>query len=222
MAAVPVITCPACAKRFKGREGLEGKKIRCPACGHAFIVQMGGKGKPESSREGAPTKAPAKAGAKAPAQAPPAPEPPPPDQEVDEEGNPYGVTTLDLRPRCPSCANELVSEDALICVYCGYNTQTRTTGKTKKVIGLTFGDRLKWLLPGLGGLAGILILYFGFLFYCLALPGMLPKDSWTQMFVHESMRLWIGIMVLGGIWAVALFGHKRLVFEPTPPEVEKE
>src|SRR5262249_12001216 len=67
-----------------------------------------------------------KPAAKAAAETPKAPPAKKPHQDDEDEGihaNPYGVTTLDLTPRCPHCANEMVSEEAIICVYCGYNTQ---------------------------------------------------------------------------------------------------
>jgi len=37
-AAAPVITCPDCKKRFKGKPELVGKKIKCPGCSKAFVV----------------------------------------------------------------------------------------------------------------------------------------------------------------------------------------
>ncbi len=212
MAATPVITCPECKKKFKGKEGLEGKKIRCPACGHAFIVEMAVEGKVDSSPAAVRAKAPATAAAPAPKGAL--------DEEPDED--PYGVTTPDLAPRCPNCANELESADALICLFCGYNTQTRKAGKTKKVVALTFGDHFLWLLPGLSCALGILFLYLFNLFYGLVLPGILEYDSWVQMFNHESLRLWICLISLAVIWGLGYYAHKRLIFEPKPPEQVKE
>ncbi|MCI0463650.1 MAG: zinc-ribbon domain-containing protein [Gemmataceae bacterium] len=214
MAATPVITCPECKKKFKGKEGLQGKKIRCPACSHAFIVEMMSEGKVDSSPAAAQAKEPAKAAAPKPSKAFLD------EDEADE--NPYGVVTPDLAPRCPNCANELESADALICLYCGYNTQTRKTGKTKKVLALTGGEHFLWLLPGLSGALGIFLLYLANLIYCIALPGILEYDSWVQMFNHESMRLWISLISLAVIWVLGYYAHKRLIFEPKPPEQLKD
>src|SRR5437016_13861620 len=73
----------------------------------------------------------------APPAEPPQPAAPPRprgphDDLFDEDGNPYGVTTLDLSPRCPNCANELTSADALTCLHCGYNTQTAKLATAQK------------------------------------------------------------------------------------------
>ena len=38
MADSPIITCPECRKKFKGKPGLEGKKIKCPLCTKPFVV----------------------------------------------------------------------------------------------------------------------------------------------------------------------------------------
>ena len=40
MAASPPITCPSCAKEFKSKADLRGKRIRCPFCSESFIVPM--------------------------------------------------------------------------------------------------------------------------------------------------------------------------------------
>src|SRR5262245_62145136 len=115
MAATSVITCPECNKKFKGREDLVGRRVRCPNCDHGFIVQNLAQDKVDSEGAPAPREAvtarePVAAPAAVPAAAPP-PEPPKParsrlDEELEADSNPYGVSTLDLSPRCPNCANE--------------------------------------------------------------------------------------------------------------------
>jgi predicted Zn finger-like uncharacterized protein len=223
MAATSVITCPECGKRFKGRDDLEGRKVRCPNCGHGFIVQSLATDKIESEEDQAAREAVAALLAPTPASAAEDPKPKPYfDEEEEQNSNPYGVSTLDLAPRCPNCANELESADALICLHCGYNTQTRTLAKTKKVVETVSAERFSWLLPGLICAASIFLLFLFQLFYCFALPGMISKDSWVNMFNHESMRLWIGLMVLGLMWGLGIFAHKRLIFHPTPPEKEMD
>src|SRR6516225_3042956 len=137
MAARTIITCPECNKKFKGKEDLHGKKIRCPFCKEPFVVADAEEDDehatipPRGSGKGAAKKADGKAPAALPAGRES-------DDEFDQASNPYGVTKLDLAPRCPNCANEMESEEAVVCLFCGYNTLTRTWGKTKKVFALTF------------------------------------------------------------------------------------
>ncbi len=218
MAATFVITCPECGKKFKGRAELQGRRVRCPNCGHGFIVQTQAQDKVESDEDRIGL---AEEPAPPPQPAPAAEEPrikSALDEELEAGSNPYGVTTLDLSPRCPNCANELTSAEARICLHCGYDTLTRTIGKTEKTIEHTSGERFLWLLPGLLCAFGIFLLFLLQLFYCFALPGMIDKDSWVNMFNHESMRLWIGLMLLGVMWGLGQFAYKRLIFHPNPPE----
>jgi DNA-directed RNA polymerase subunit RPC12/RpoP len=216
MAVTSVITCPECAKKFKGREELQGKRVRCPNCGHGFIVQSLAHDKVDSQEEPEPALA-----AEPPSPALAAEEPhikSALDEELEAGSNPYGVTTPDLAPRCPNCANELESADARICLHCGYDTLTRRIGQTKKLLEHTGNERFLWLLPGLLCAFGVFLLFLLQLFYCFALPGIISKDSWANMFNHESMRLWIGLMLLGVMWGLGTFAHKRLIFNPHPPE----
>jgi DNA-directed RNA polymerase subunit RPC12/RpoP len=226
MAATPIITCPECDKKFKGKEDLQGKKIRCPFCKQAFVVPV---------NEEEETVAPARAGAKAaaagkkPAQkdkAPPSPPKPPAVQvpankgeEGEEEAgsNPYGITHLDLAPRCPNCANEMESEEAVVCLFCGYNTLSRTWGKTDKVIEHTFRDYFFHLLPGLLCLLFILSGVAGVIYYCLVLPDI-KKWGWLGFTDHESTRLWMATLVLFFSWPAGLYAFNRLVMHAKPPD----
>ena len=125
MADSPVITCPECRKKFKGKGNLEGKKIKCPLCAKAFVV-------PVEKVESTQTKAmDAELRAETPSATPLAFA----DDDEDTDVNPYGVTELDVAPRCPNCANLMADEKAFICLFCGYNTLTREVGKTEKTIG---------------------------------------------------------------------------------------
>jgi len=38
MAEKPVVTCPACEKKFKAKADVRGKKILCPFCDQSFVV----------------------------------------------------------------------------------------------------------------------------------------------------------------------------------------
>src|SRR5262249_10386719 len=122
--------------------------------------------------------------------------------EEDENSNPYGVTDLDITPRCPNCANPMESHKAVICLYCGYNTMTREWGGTKKTIEHTGSEHFLWLLPGLLCAFGIFLLINADIYLCLYVPELLDRDSWVVMFDHESIRLWSVIFSLFIMWGL--------------------
>src|SRR5207237_1879701 len=136
------------------RDDLAGKKIKCPFCAHTFVVP---KGVAQTAIKVPAKEAAAKPGEAAkPSPPPSAPIPFADDSnrrvgwdEEDNDQNPYGVTALDLAPRCPHCAKELLSADAVVCVHCGYNTLTRRHGETRKVVEMTGQEHFAHLLPGL-------------------------------------------------------------------------
>lgn len=208
----PVITCPECNKQFKGKGDLKGKKIRCPFCREPFTVPAAEEGAPPPKP--AAKKPPAKAVAKAPASKPAA-------GEDDDDPNPYGVTELDIAPRCPNCANEMASEEAVICLFCGYNTMTRTWGKTEKVIEMTGGEHFMWLLPGLACALTIVLLILFLIAYCVVIP-YYSRDEWYEFADHESIRMWLTSITLSIIWGLGFFTFKRLVLNPLPPDKHKE
>jgi Zn finger protein HypA/HybF involved in hydrogenase expression len=231
-AAAATITCPKCKKTFKGRVELEGKRVRCPRCDNPFQVKMNDTLKVDRGSAAAAGKPAAPAGphwsdeplpvdpvAPAAAAAPPPRPAVDPDDEDDYGGgpNPYDVTAVDLRARCPNCANAMVDEDAIICLHCGYNTQTRSLGSTKKTVETTQSDVFSWLLPGLLALGGMVIITIASLFYCVLLPEMVKG----AFYVHESVRWWIVVFALFGMWPLGRFAMNRLVLNPIPPEEEK-
>jgi DNA-directed RNA polymerase subunit RPC12/RpoP len=219
MAVTTVISCPACAKRFKGRPELKGKKVRCPACAHTFLVEDVATD-PGATDDEPPPAPKARPPAKPKPAAKPA-APPPALEDEDDDPNPYGVTTADMAPRCPHCANEMESADAIVCLFCGYNTQTRQIGQTKTVVQTTTGEHFMWLLPGLLSGLGIVFLSIFCLFFCLALPDMIQR-SWMSFLDHESMRMWITLIALAIMWPAGFFAHKRLIMQPRPPEQKKD
>jgi hypothetical protein len=140
----------------------------------------------------------------------------------DEESNPYGVTELDLAPRCPHCAQEMEDEDAIICLHCGYNTRTRTLPETKRIHYTTPMEWFLWLLPGIGCFLGVVALG-GFIYWFVwGLQDM--WDRWDEkMPASFSMgtRLWVSVMAIGGMWFLGKFAFKRLILNPKPPEKER-
>jgi predicted Zn finger-like uncharacterized protein len=209
MAVSMVISCPECKKKFKGKEGLEGKTVRCPSCKHSFVVQG------MAQDKGDATKTPA------------APAPGMKTRKVewteeDENSNPYGITDLDITPRCPYCTKPMESAKAVICLHCGYNTMTREMGLVKKTIAHSKQEHFLWLLPGLLCAFGIFLLINANIYICLYVPELLDRDSWVVMFDHESIRLWSVIFSLFIMWAMGFFTYRRLVLHPMPPEKVKD
>ena len=215
MAAVS-ITCPACRKRIKGREEHLGRKIRCPNCQNSFVAEA-------DAEEGAAPLAfaddPAPAKAKAPRPKPvsavkaAAPEP------VDDAQ--YGIENIDTARRCPNCAELMANETAIICIHCGYNTLTRSYGKTKRVYGASRAEVLRHLTPALAFTATFVVLVLLVLWYNTVVPPWFngTKRDWV---VHESLRMWSAMIVVAALWWFGFQAFKTFVLHPLPDEVEKE
>jgi hypothetical protein len=207
--AVSKITCPECKKSFKGRDELEGKRIRCPGCGTSFVV------KADDDEDAAAALLMA-------GDSGPAPPRPSVDDEDEDNPNPYGVTTIKIGARCPNCANEMESEDAIICLFCGYNVQTRKVGETKKVLERTGGDWAEWTLPGILVASFILLQILLHIFWiCWTSYQYRYSDNWFWYITSsEAYRMWMTFFTLSDMWALGLFAYKRLILEPSPPERE--
>jgi hypothetical protein len=193
------VSCPSCQKQIKASAELQGKKVRCKGCGHIFVIEApaaAAKPGPESKS------APVKIGPK----------------QVTEEG--YAVSGLaeDAIPRCPHCAMEMASAEAVICIHCGYNTQTRQRIATKKTYETTAADRSRWLMPGFASIGGIFILIFFDLFFCMALPRMVDESSDWVILTYGGVRLWVVIFSILIMLALGKFAYGRLIQNPNPPE----
>jgi hypothetical protein len=214
MPAMIPINCPHCKKENNGPAELMGKKLRCKNCGETFTVQRSKvpAAKTATSKPIKQTKTAKEEDSPILALAP----------EVEEEGpaRPYAVTDLDLTPRCPHCANE-IEEGDLICLHCGYNTQTRERFTTRKTIEHTGMDYFLWLLPGV--LCVILVL--------LCIAGM--TYAWVKFDDHYAANKeewWVGVafgmfakiystvIQLFIVYFAGRFAIKRLILHPTPPE----
>jgi hypothetical protein len=227
MATTILIVCPECNKQIKAPDNVLGKKVRCKFCQAAFVASAVGKGKAPAGKSAKP---PADKPAKAPAGKggpvkPPADKPAKPAlDDEDDDPNPYGMVEVDLSARCPNCANELDSEEAVICLYCGYNTRTRELSRMRKVHDLTGGEHFLWLLPGIAcALAVFLIIGFN-IWYLLQIDKVVSWENdnfFLGMWTIGGIKLWVVIMSLGGIWFAGKFAVKRLILHPKPPEVEK-
>ncbi len=235
MAATLAVSCPNCKAEIKVPTELAGKTIRCKKCGTTFPVKASpaaksSPAKPAKTAGKTAPAAPAKTAAKtAPAKAKPAPPPekaapvPARDASDFEEGapNPYGVTTLDLTPRCPHCAHEMESADAILCLNCGYNTMTRQHMGIKKTIARTPTERIVWLIPGILAVVAILAIIGGDLAFWFGI-----KDPWQNPNEDPNtywlgIKVWVIIISCGIMYFLTRFAIRRLILHPKPPEIEK-
>jgi len=195
-----VITCPECGKSFKGKPEFAGKRVKCPACAKPFQVPAA------KTPVAVPVQTPAEEPAKNRFD------------DEDDDPNPYGVTTLDIAPRCPNCAQLMESKEAFICKYCGYNTLTRELGKTIVTVSHSTGERIKHLLPGILAFTFIILQTMFMIYYCVVVPVIAAPNSWLSYFNAESLRLWSVAFGLFNIWPIGYFVFKRFVLQPSPPE----
>ncbi len=138
--------------------------------------------------------------------------------------NPYGLEDISLKPRCPHCANEMPSATAVVCLNCGYNTQTRAHIRTKRTYENTPHDRFMWKLPGflcaaaaLGAIGFIVFLWVGL--HPLAEQN---KSAWWTFFDALWFQIWMSVFCAAAAWFTGQMAYRRLVLEPEPPEFEKE
>ncbi len=214
MPSTILVHCPDCDKEMNVPAKLEGKKIRCKGCGETFVVRA----TPKAAVKPAKKKAAESKAVQAKAPAKPA-KPAPAGQDEEEGSNPYGVTEESLAARCPHCAQEMESEDAVICLHCGYNTMTRERINTTMTVEHTAGDWILWLLPGIV----CILVIFGcignivFLFVWLNDVIEANQNAWWA-FAPRSFQLWGTIFNLFVIFFAGRFAIKRLIFNPRPPE----
>jgi predicted Zn finger-like uncharacterized protein len=207
MAEAITIVCPECEKKITVPAEAVGKKVRCKGCQHVFAV-----------------KAPAAKKAPPAAKPKPAKPKPKPTDEDEEDDAPIGVTALDTAPRCPNCANEMESEEAVICLTCGYNTRTRLQATTRAVEDTTGMTWFWWLLPGiLCALLFIILLTFDIL-YTVKIDSYVDKENdWDAFLAAGFFKIWF-------IWApttflnvgLLTFAVRRLALHPRPPERVKK
>lgn len=211
MASTITIICPECDTALKASSDLVGKKIRCKACGATFAARDAAPG-----ARAAP--APAKA-AKAPAKAAPA-KPTKPVME-EEDNRPYGITEEYLGRRCPDCANALEDED-IICLHCGYNTNTRERARTRKVRDTTPMDYFMWLLPGIACALLVLSLLGFDLWYIFGTKMEDFGDAWYGFIASQGAKIWVNVVLLNIVYIAGKFAVRRLVFNYKPPEIEEK
>ena len=216
MAAVS-ITCPGCRKRIKGREEHLGRKIRCPNCQNSFIAEADADEADAPlafADDDKPKAKPAKAKPKPVAEVKtPAP------AAVDDAQ--YGVETIDTAARCPNCAELMADPTAIICIHCGYNTLTRTYGKTRKVYAASSTEIVQHLAPAILFSSIFVALVLVVLWYNTVVPPMFNGTS-RDWVVHESLRMWSAMIIVGFLWWFGFYAFKTFALQPMPEEVEKE
>jgi hypothetical protein len=224
MTATISLSCPSCKKRMSGPAAAVGKKIKCKACNHVFVAAAEGAPAPAPAKTPA-SKAPAKA-AGAATKAPPAK----PTAEIDKnrlldpddpepgKGYLFEPDKADAVARCPQCAYELESPEAILCLTCGYNLLTRVRLQTMKTYEMKFMDWVAWYTPTvlmalvcLGSIAFGVFLWTGLKWWY--------GDWW---FSHFSVQIWFTVFAAAGAWASGKFVFKRVVYQPRPPEKIKK
>ena len=226
MSDICYIRCPECDSKFKSTTDKEGKKVHCPLCADTFKVTADMISLPKASKSpDAPKKAKPAADEKPAEVEPlalvPTGAPSANHDDEDEDENPYGMIQVKVAPRCPSCANELISAKDVICVHCGYNLLTREVGETKKLYALTSEEHWAHLAPALLALAFAFIELLSILYYCLVLPYHVA-DSWLSWWLDsEPTRLFYTTINMMLMYWAGNWGLQHVIFKPKPPEREK-
>jgi DNA-directed RNA polymerase subunit RPC12/RpoP len=202
MAEQILITCPECKKQLKGPAELRGKSVRCKACGKVFAVR--------TTESGAVAKK--ATGSQAPAKT--APAPPPREDEVAKD--PYQLTDIHNSSRCPQCAAEMDSPDAVVCLNCGYNTLSRQRMTTVRAYAHTPLDWIIWLGPA--SLCALAVLLLIGLICFLWIPAGLEKAAGDAWWGHLSVQIYGSAFAAGAAWIAGKYAFRRLVQNTRPPE----
>lgn len=199
--------CPSCGKTFKVPEQYLGKKVRCKRCQTIFLIED----PDELLEEEEPIRLDFDDGGV---------------DEEEERDDAYGLTTIDLTPRCAECAHELEDENQIICLNCGYNHKTRTRVQTKKVYETKGTDVFMWLLPGILCVIGIIILIVVDVVCYMNmkkwLSGTFLQAEDGDWYIKPGAFILYTILIsLIFIIPLGRFAYKRLVINNKPPEIEK-
>lgn len=219
MPATISITCPSCKKHMTGPAAALGKKVKCKACSNVFVAKVDGAGA-QPAKGGAKAEGPASGSkGKAPATKGNKPEVDKnrlldPDDSDPGKGYGFEEQKQDEIARCPQCAYELESVDAVVCLTCGYNLLTRRRLQMQKIYERTFMDWVAWYTPTTFAILGCLIsIAFGVFLW----TGLVwwYGDWW---FSHFSVQVWFTVFAAGGAWYSGKYAFKRIYYQPVPPE----
>lgn len=247
MATTFVIACPDCGKQVKVTDAHVGKKVKCKECGTVYAVKAPADGK-------APPPAPGKAKAtqaKSPAAKDTQAKPPTPPTKAEAIEQPAEIPSAGYRyadddddenapkqytvqqdesnlPRCPFCAKEMESQDALICLNCGYNTRTRVRPEVKQVYAPTGGEWFLHLLPGILCVLTMIGLLVWYIVFWMKVeewmegswfedePG--PPKTYTVGLGPGFTRLYLALITAALYVPLVRYSWKRLVKNYRPPE----
>jgi hypothetical protein len=99
---------------------------------------------------------------------------------------------------------------------------TREKARTRKVRDITGGDRFLWLLPGIACALAVVALIAMDAVYCVFVSEWVDRENdWYGFIDSLGIKLWLCIVSVFFMWVAGKFAVKRLVFHPTPPEVEE-
>jgi hypothetical protein len=228
MPATLDVSCPKCGKQLKVPAEFEGKRVKCKDCAEVFPVTAAGK----------PAAKAAPPAAKAAPQPPAAPVNRFADDDDDDDTpgkvpNPLGVIKEDDVPRCPHCANDLDPPDAVVCLTCGFNNQTRAKSELKKVYAPEPVDWIAHLGPGVIALV-LAILLVALDIYCATNMrgwmegGILELDD-KDLTGRKKMIIPPGAFIMFIVAASAAvvvpavkFAFRRLVLDYKPVEKVKK
>jgi hypothetical protein len=118
------------------------------------------------------------------------------------------------------------SEDAVICLNCGYNTQTRMRMHTLSTYATTPWEWTVWLSPGILCVLAALALAGFIAFLWLGADSFLAARSraWWNFFLDDKGRCGLWVKIWGSViaafmaYAAGRFAVKRLIFNARPPE----
>lgn len=244
MATTFVIACPDCGKQVKVSDEHVGKRVKCKECGTVYPVKApAAKGPPPAPGKPKATKAQAGKGTRVKPPPPPtkaeAPEAP---AEVEPAGYRYVEDDEDPNapkqytvqqdestlPRCPFCAVEMESAEALICLNCGYNTRTRQRPEVRQVYAPTAMEWFLWWLPAILCILIMIGMLVWYIIFWMRIEGWMA-DSWFEdepgpprTFLGGLgpgfMRLYLGLFTAFCYVPLIRFVVKRLIKNPRPPE----
>jgi hypothetical protein len=114
---MPIAIRCACGKTLAAPDQYAGRRVKCPACGKTLTVASKAAAEPREKGDGAKPK-----------RSQPDPEHAGIGSLLDE----VDLAQSKTGHRCPECRADLHADDVL-CVECGYNTETGRKLKTKKI-----------------------------------------------------------------------------------------